>query len=170
MKTVGKLFKLYFHFQDFHIGTKSIHVWTTTLWFFIVISLLCCFFIFNLPSCFFNLISFIFVYYIFYFLVSNAVSCFECSSQNEAYCPEMMSRDDEGIIPYNSCSHIHEGNFCVKAVGIIGGTIYLYATKTPQMFAHRFFFCFFFIASCGESCKKILLDFFNRSHSWCLLV
>ncbi|ODN06405.1 hypothetical protein Ocin01_00272 [Orchesella cincta] len=35
----------------------------------------------------------------------------------------MMSTDDEQIIPYKPCTYIHEGQFCVKAVGIIGGSL-----------------------------------------------
>jgi len=53
----------------------------------------------------------------------ECISCFNCSSVNDNYCPAEMSHHDEGIVPYVSCSGIYEAQYCVKTTGVNGGSL-----------------------------------------------
>jgi len=53
----------------------------------------------------------------------ECISCFNCSSVNDNYCPAEMTHHDEGIVPYVSCAGIYEAQYCVKTTGVNGGSL-----------------------------------------------
>ncbi|CAG7825069.1 unnamed protein product [Allacma fusca] len=55
-------------------------------------------------------------------VAESEVSCFECSSVNDTYCPEFMTNDDESVVPMNSCKYVHQGEYCIKETGVTAGT------------------------------------------------
>ena len=57
---------------------------------------------------------------------------------NHTYCPDAMSSDDEGIVPYNDCKYLHEAAYCAKTTGVTGGKKNL-ETGFQQKKSHLFF-------------------------------
>jgi len=53
----------------------------------------------------------------------ECISCFNCSSVNDNYCPAEMSHHDEGIVQYVNCAGIYEAQYCVKTTGVNGGSL-----------------------------------------------
>jgi hypothetical protein len=52
--------------------------------------------------------------------LSQALTCYQCDSSKDEYCPETWDRED---IKPQDCSHIDNPRFCVKTTGIYGAIV-----------------------------------------------
>jgi len=60
-----------------------------------------------------------------FFTEAESISCFNCSSVNDNFCPELMNSGDEDVVPYVSCHNVHDAGYCVKTIGVNGGEVTL---------------------------------------------
>ena len=58
-----------------------------------------------------------------FLLETECISCFNCSSVNDNFCPENMNSGDEEVVPYVPCTKVHDARFCIKTVGVNGGEL-----------------------------------------------
>jgi len=65
----------------------------------------------------------ILIFLLTFISVGAGLGCFECSSVNDNFCPDVMSADDEEIVPFVDCQKLYEAQYCVKTTGVTGGSL-----------------------------------------------
>lgn len=52
------------------------------------------------------------------------IDCYQCSSSKSMYCSDNMIHN--GILTATTCDHVFEASYCVKTVGLYGGTSFIF--------------------------------------------
>lgn len=52
------------------------------------------------------------------------IDCYQCSASESMYCSDNMIHND--ILTATTCDHVFEASYCVKTVGLYGGTSFIY--------------------------------------------
>jgi hypothetical protein len=52
------------------------------------------------------------------------IDCYQCSSSESIYCSDNMIQD--GILTATTCDHVFEASYCIKTVGLYGGTSFMF--------------------------------------------
>jgi hypothetical protein len=51
------------------------------------------------------------------------IDCYQCSSSKSISCTDNMIHD--GTLSATSCDHVFEARYCIKTVGVYGGTSFI---------------------------------------------
>jgi len=62
------------------------------------------------------------------------IDCYQCSSSKSIDCADNMIHD--GTLSATSCDHVFEAHYCVKTVGLYGGTSFIFSTLCLCMLTH----------------------------------
>jgi len=52
------------------------------------------------------------------------IDCYQCSSSESMYCSDNMIHN--GILSTATCDHVFEASYCIKTVGLYGGTSFIF--------------------------------------------